>query len=58
MVSPTRLYPPVPTLTGRTIIRTVLPRADTSTPAETTPEREARQGMSVDGEFTLGTSEC
>jgi len=41
MVSPTRLYPRVPTLRGRTVIRTILSHDDTSAPVETTPEREA-----------------
>ena len=41
MVSPTRLYPRVLTLRGRTVIRTILSHDDTSAPVETTPEREA-----------------
>ena len=42
---------------GRTGTRTVLLCDDTSTSVEITPEREAREGVSVDGGFTLGASE-
>jgi hypothetical protein len=54
MVSPTRLYPRVPNVRGRTVTCTVLPYDDTSTSAETTPQWEVREGVSVDGGFTLG----
>ena len=50
MVSTTQLYPWVPSLKGRTVIRTILPYDDTSTSVETTPEREVREGVSVEGE--------
>ena len=57
MVSTTQLYPWVPSLRGRTVIRTILPYDDTSTSVETTPEREVREGVSVDGGgFTLGAA--
>ena len=49
MVSTTQLYPWVPSLTGRTVIRTILSYDDTSTSVETTPEREVGEDVSVDG---------
>ena len=47
MVSPTRQYPRVPTLRGRTVIRTILSHDDTSAPSgDHTRARSVTRGLS------------